>query len=133
MNAVVCLGFPLSTVDGKRGSSEDLMLDLRCPVMFVIGEHSSLSRIDDVETMRERMLAPTSLVVVGSADDQLRISTSKKITECISQSIVDRCVIDEIADFMGGVLTQPSPMPIRSINSLTNYDNKSKIILIHVK
>ncbi|XP_014212187.1 KAT8 regulatory NSL complex subunit 3 isoform X2 [Copidosoma floridanum] len=122
VTAIVCLGFPLSTVDGKRGSSDDLMLDLRCSVMFVIGEKASVARVDDVEAMRERMLVPTSLVVVGSADDQLRIPTSKKMTERLSQGIVDRCVLEEIADFVGGVLTQPTPMPVRT----TNPDNKNR-------
>lgn len=126
VTAIVSLGFPINTVDGKRGNPDDCLLDVRCPVMFIIGQNSILARIDDVEDLREHMLVPTSLVVVGSADDHLRISTSKKITERISQSMVDRCILDEISDFVGGILVQPHPLPLRSPSSLNNYDNRNK-------
>lgn len=115
ITAIVCFGFPFSTVDGRRGTPEDTILDVRCPVMFVIGQHATISRVDDIEDLRERMQVATSLVVVGSADDHLRVSASKKIAEKISQGMVDRCILDEIADFVGGILLQPHPMPLRPI------------------
>ncbi|XP_058800499.1 KAT8 regulatory NSL complex subunit 3 isoform X2 [Phymastichus coffea] len=114
VTAIVCLGFPFSTVDGRRGTPEDTILDLRCPVMFIIGQHSTISRVDDIEDLRERMLVATNLVVVGSADDHLRVSTSKKVAEKISQGMVDRCILDEIADFIGSILVQPHPLPLRA-------------------
>lgn len=126
VTAVVCLGFPFNTADGKRGSPDDALLDVRCPVMFVIGQNSMLARVDDIEDLRERMLVPTSLVVVGSADDQLRISASKKISERISQSMVDRCVLNEIGDFVGGILLQPHPLPLRSPSTLNNYESRGR-------
>ncbi|KAL7291332.1 hypothetical protein TKK_0014933 [Trichogramma kaykai] len=125
VTAIVCLGFPFNTADGKRGSPDDVLLDARCPIMFVIGQHAMLVRPDDIEDIRQRMLVPTSLVVVGSADDHLRISTSKKINEKISQSMVDRCIIDEIADFVSNILLQPHPL-IRSASSVNSYENRNK-------
>ncbi|OXU26276.1 hypothetical protein TSAR_002472 [Trichomalopsis sarcophagae] len=125
VTAIVCLGFPLNTVDGNRGNPDDTLLDVRVPVMFIIGQNAIQARIDDVEDLRERMLAATNLVVVGSADDQLRISTTKKITERISQSMVDRCILGEIRNFLGGVLANGS-LPVKSANSLGNYENRNK-------
>lgn len=122
--SIVCLGFPYNTVDGRRGNPDDILLDVRCPVMFVIGEKSIQAHVDDIEDLRERMLVPTNLIVVGSADDQLRIPSFKKISEKISQSMVDRCVLDEIADFVGGILVQPHPLPLRSLNTINNLDNR---------
>lgn len=46
-----------------------------------------------MEDMRERMKIETGLIVVGSADDYLRISKSKRRSEGITQSIVDRCIL----------------------------------------
>ncbi|KAL2718189.1 KAT8 regulatory NSL complex subunit 3 isoform X1 [Vespula squamosa] len=124
VTAVICLGFPFSTVEGKRGSPDDTLLDIRCPVMFIIGQNASLVRPDDLEDLREKMLVETSLVVIGTADDYLRISTAKKISEGITQSMVDRCILEEIGDFVGSILLQPHPLPLRSI-SVTNCENKN--------
>lgn len=125
VTAVICLGFPFNTVEGKRGSPDDTLMDIRCPVMFVIGQNSTLVRPDDLEDLREKMLVETSLVVVGTADDHLRISTAKKISEGITQSMVDRCILDEIGDFVGSILLQPHPLPLRPI-TLANLDARNK-------
>ena len=51
-------------------------------------------RTDDVEDMRERMRAAGSgLVVVGGADDHLRVNKHKKHLERVTQSMVDRCIV----------------------------------------
>lgn len=125
ITAVICIGFPFTTVEGKRGSPDDMLMDIRCPVMFIIGQNATLVRPDDLEELREKMLVETSLVVVGTADDHLRISSSKKVLEGITQSIVDRCVLDEIGDFVGSILLQPHPLPLRPTMT-TNCDNKNK-------
>lgn len=46
-----------------------------------------------MEDLRERMRVETGLIVVGSADDYLRMRKSKKRSEGITQSIVDRCIL----------------------------------------
>ncbi|KAL6262880.1 hypothetical protein P5V15_005669 [Pogonomyrmex californicus] len=125
ITAVICIGFPFTTVEGKRGTPDDMLMDVRCPVMFIIGQNATLVRPDDLEDLREKMLVETSLVVVGTADDHLRISTSKKMLEGITQSMVDRCVLDEIGDFIASILLQPHPLPLRATIA-TNCDNKSK-------
>ncbi|XP_071654119.1 uncharacterized protein Rcd1 isoform X1 [Temnothorax longispinosus] len=125
ITAVICIGFPFTTVEGKRGTPDDMLTDIRCPVMFIIGQNATLVRPDDLEELREKMLVETSLVVVGTADDHLRISTSKKVLEGITQSMVDRCVLDEIGDFIGSILLQPHPLPLRPTMT-TNCDSKNK-------
>lgn len=60
-----------------------------------------------MEDLRERMRVETGLVVVGSADDYLRMRKSKKRSEGITQSIIDRCILDEVGDFVGSILSSP--------------------------
>lgn len=38
---VVCLGLPLLTAAGPRGEPEDCILDLPCPILFVIGQNAN--------------------------------------------------------------------------------------------
>lgn len=40
---VISVGFSLLTAEGRRGEPDDNLLELQCPVLFVIGQCSSTS------------------------------------------------------------------------------------------
>ncbi|XP_044260037.1 KAT8 regulatory NSL complex subunit 3 isoform X6 [Tribolium madens] len=124
---VISIGFSLLTADGKRGEPDDNLLELQCPVLFVIGQCSNTSLQEDMEDLRERMRVETGLIVVGNADDNLRVSKKKRKSEGITQSIVDRCVADEIGEFISGVILSPYPPQLRqSPTNLTTEGLVSK-------
>ncbi|XP_018566282.1 KAT8 regulatory NSL complex subunit 3 isoform X2 [Anoplophora glabripennis] len=127
---VVSLGFSLLTAEGRRGEPDDNLLELQCPVLFVIGQCSSTSLQEDVEDLRERMRVETGLIVVGSADEHLRINKKKKKSEGITQSIVDRYIVDEVGEFVSGIILSPFPPQIRQSPTHAASDmvtKKSKI------
>lgn len=130
--AVICMGFPLNTVEDKRGQPDDTLLNLSVPALFVIGQHAATCYIDDLEELRERLNVETGLVIVGAADDHLRITKAKQKIEGITQGMVDHCIIDEVTDFIGNVLSSPPqppppPAPVDNRPRLRLVEKKRKI------
>lgn len=63
-----------------------------------------LSKIYDLEHLRQQIFAETEIVSIGSADEHLKITTSTKILEKMSQAIVDFTVVHLIEIFLKRVL-----------------------------
>ncbi|XP_075165999.1 reduction in Cnn dots 1 isoform X2 [Haematobia irritans] len=123
VTCVVCMGFAYNTYNGIRGTPDDRILDIKIPILFVIGQNSARSSPEEIECLREKMQSESSLVVVGSADDVLRVPKSRRKVENVTQSMVDTMVVDEVYDFLKRVLTNPpGPRIPTAINS--NIYNK---------
>lgn len=111
VSGVVCLGFPFTGIHGPRGDIEDPLLDSRTPTLFLVGHNSSDCTVDQLQDLREHMRAETGLVVVGGADEQLRLSHRQKREEGLTQAMADRCIIDEVCQFLGSVLSLNLSLP----------------------
>lgn len=128
VSAVICLGFPVNTVEDKRGQPDDNLLNLNTPVLFVAGQHGATAYIDDLEEIREKLRVETGLVIVSGADDQLRITKAKQRADGITQGMVDRCIIDEVTDFVGHILSSPQQTSSSQLN-----DNRPRFRLVEKK
>lgn len=133
VNCVISIGFACNTVNGIRGAADDDILDLTTPVLFAIGQNSARSSQEEIAALREKMLAQTSLVVVGSADDNLRVSKTKRKIEGITQYMVDNMVMDEIAEFAKNcIINPPKPKPASQIQKMTASSSTNMSTVIHI-
>ncbi|KAJ8317336.1 hypothetical protein KUTeg_005240 [Tegillarca granosa] len=125
VTAVVCLGFPMMGINGTRGDVEDSLLDSKTPTLFVVGQNSTTSTIDNMEDLRERMKAENGLLVVGGADDNLRLTRAKKKQEGITQVMADKQIMDEVSEFLGGILSQTAHLNSET-NDVSDVEQKKK-------
>lgn len=75
-----------------------------------------------MELLRERIPARTSLIVVGSTDDHLRVDKANHVLNGITQSMVDNIVVNEIREFTLICLLH-APKPRQTILSNANISN----------
>lgn len=109
VSSIICLGFPLNSMNGFRGDLDDPMCDMNIPILFVVGQMTSTSTLDGLERLRESMArSDTGLVVVGGADDKLIVNHRKKLHDGITQYHVDRGIADEIYEFVNSINLQHS-------------------------
>lgn len=106
VSAVLCLGFPMQTLNGSRGTVDDVFCDLNTPILFVVGEEADSCDIDQLEDFREKLLThcQSSLLAVPGADDALRVSDKVKKTACVTQTMVDKMILDYVESFLSDTL-----------------------------
>jgi hypothetical protein len=106
---IVSLGLPARGLHHSWEIASDIFTQCRSPTIFVVGSEGTLTSVDYIETLRGSLPAPNSLIVVGGADDLLRLSSQDKYSEEVCQSIADRCVLEKVYKFM--VYNLPSSFP----------------------
>lgn len=107
VSTIICLGFPLSSINGFRGDLDDPMLEMNIPILFVVGQMASSATLDALERLRESMTrSDTGLVVVGGANDKLIVNYCKKLYDGVTQYHVDKSIADEIYDFVNSINMQ---------------------------
>jgi uncharacterized protein len=74
VEAVICLGYPLCGAGDRSKLRDQVLLELRTPVMFVQGTRDPLCPLDLLEGVRKRMRAPSTLHVVDGADHSLLVA-----------------------------------------------------------
>jgi predicted alpha/beta-hydrolase family hydrolase len=75
--AVVCFGYPLRGTGG--GMRDEVLLALRCPVLFVQGTRDPLCPLDLLEGVRRRMTAPHELFVVEGGNHSLEVPRKRGV------------------------------------------------------
>jgi len=98
VNGLVCLGYPLCAMGDRTKLRDQVLRDLRTPILFVQGTRDPLCPLDLLQTVRSQIAAPNSLHVVENADHSLIVR--KKDLGSDTQESVDQRIAKAISDFV---------------------------------
>ena len=100
VEAVICLGYPLCGAGNRSKLRDQVLLDLRTPILFVQGSRDPLCPLDLLDDVRRRMRAPSALHVVDDADHSLVVSKGALNARSATQEDADEQWLRAIAAFL---------------------------------
>jgi len=103
VNGIVCLGYPLCAMGDRSKLRDQVLRDLRTPILFVQGTRDPLCPLDLLESVRPQMTAPNFLHLVEGGDHSLLVR--KKDLGAEAQEDVDQRIAKAIGDFVTRRLT----------------------------
>ena len=101
--ALVCFGYPLCGAGDRTKLRDQVLIDLRTPILFVQGTRDALCPLDLLESVRKRMTAPSQLHVVPGGDHSLVVSKTELKASGLSQREVDLGIGEAVAAFLRGL------------------------------
>jgi len=104
VNGLICLGYPLCAMGDRTKIRDQVLRDLRTPILFVQGTRDPLCPLDLLESVRSKVTAPNFLHVVQGGDHSLLVR--KKDLAGETQDDVDQRILDAIATFANEVSKQ---------------------------
>jgi predicted alpha/beta-hydrolase family hydrolase len=98
VNGLICLGYPLCAGGDRSKLRDQVLRDLRTPILFVQGTRDPLCPLDLLENVRSEMTAPNFLHVVEGGDHSLLVR--KKDLGSEAQDDIDQRIAKAISDFV---------------------------------
>jgi predicted alpha/beta-hydrolase family hydrolase len=98
VDGVICLGYPLCAMGDRSKLRDQVLRDLRTPILFVQGTRDPLCPLDLLESVRKEMTARNLLHVVEAGDHSLLVR--KKDLGSETQDDVDQRIAKAISDFV---------------------------------
>lgn len=98
--ALICLGYPLCGGGDRLKLRDQVLLDLRTPILFVSGDRDPLCPLDVLGSVRKRMQAPSELYVVKGGDHSLKVSSKVLKTSRESQPAAEEKILAAIGSFL---------------------------------
>ena len=101
VSGLMCLGYPLCAMGDRTKLRDQVLHDLRTPILFVQGTRDPLCPLDLLEGVRSEITAPNLLHVAEGGDHSLLVRKKDLGTE--TQEDVDQRIAKAIADFVKGL------------------------------
>ncbi len=97
VSGCVCFGYPLRGQNGKL--RDQVLLDMRAPVLFVQGTRDALCPLPDLEAVRARMTARSELYVVEAGDHSLEVTKTSLKARGVTQASVEADIMAAVRRF----------------------------------
>jgi predicted alpha/beta-hydrolase family hydrolase len=97
VSGCVCFGYPLRGQSGKL--RDQVLLELRVPVLFVQGTRDELCDLGELEAVRLRMTARSELYVVDGGDHSLVVTKTRLKASGKTDSAVDLEIASAVRRF----------------------------------
>jgi predicted alpha/beta-hydrolase family hydrolase len=98
--AVICFGYPLCGAGDRSKLRDQVLLELKTPILFLQGTRDPLCPLDLLEAVRKRMRAPSTLHVVDGGDHSLLVAKATLKAQGSTQQDADEGVRTAIALFL---------------------------------
>jgi uncharacterized protein len=102
--AVICFGYPLCGAGDRSRLRDQVLLELKVPILFMQGTRDPLCPLELLEDVRKRMGAPSTLYVVDGGDHSLLVAKSTLKALGSTQEDADEGVRTAIARFLKDAL-----------------------------
>jgi len=100
VQAVICFGYPLCGAGDRSRLRDQVLLELKTPILFVQGTRDSLCPLELLEGVRKRMRAPSTLHVVDGGDHSLMVAKATLKALGSTQEEADGRIQTAIARFL---------------------------------
>jgi uncharacterized protein len=101
VSGCVCFGYPLRGQNGKL--RDQVLLDLRVPILFVQGTRDPLCDLKELDAVRGRMKTKNELYVVDGGDHSLEVTKTLLKARGSSQAEVEAEVLRAVERFCGAL------------------------------
>lgn len=112
VTALVCLGYPLLGAGNPNKRRDEVLRELRTPVLFVQGTRDPLCPIPALQSLLPTLKASTELHVVEDGDHSLQVTRSYLKRKQTTQEAVELSIVAAIERFVEStvqrLLDQPS-------------------------
>ena len=104
VQAVICFGYPLCGGGDRSKLRDQVLLELKVPILFVQGTRDPLCPLELLADVRKRMRAPSTLYVVDGGDHSLMVAKATLKALKATQADADEGVRTAIARFLTDVV-----------------------------
>ncbi|CAB3240620.1 unnamed protein product [Arctia plantaginis] len=116
VRGLVLLALPLLTAEGPRDSPDDLLAELRLPLLLVAGTGAGacpLGALRGLARARDPPHPPRRVLEVRGADDSLRLPAALRLRRRLPQHALDAAVAEECARWAQETAEGGGPRPAR--------------------
>jgi uncharacterized protein len=106
VEALICFGYPLCGADDRAKLRDQVLLELKTPILFVQGTRDPLCPLDLLDGVRQRMHAPSTLYTVEGGDHSLVVSKTALKASGSNQEEADDKIRTAIARFLNETLSR---------------------------